>query len=352
MGDVGSALSDREMWRAVRERDSALNGRFVYGVHSTRIYCQPGCPSRRPKRERVTFFPSLAAAEAEGYRACRRCRPADRSSGDPTAAKVLAVCRAIDACEDRIPTLSELSKGVGLSPYHLQRTFKRVVGVAPSQYADARRVERLRARLREGQGIASSLYAAGYGSSSRLYERASGQLGMSPGTYRRGGRGEEIQYTVARSPLGRLLVAGTARGLCRVQMGRTALELTEDLRREFPDAPVRRDEGHLGPWVRALVDYLRGELPWPPLPLDIRATAFQRRVWEVLRSIPSGATCSYEEVARRVGRPRAARAVARACAQNPAALAIPCHRVVRKDGRPAGYRWGVEHRRALLDLEL
>jgi AraC family transcriptional regulator of adaptative response/methylated-DNA-[protein]-cysteine methyltransferase len=202
-----------------------------------------------------------------------------------------------------------------------------------------------------GQGIAPSLYAAGYGSSSRLYEKASSQLGMSPGSYRRGGRGEEIRYVVARSPLGRLLVAGTPRGICQVRMGRTALELTQDLKREFPDAAVRRDEGHLGPWVRALVDYLRGELPWPALPVDVRATAFQRRVWEALRSIPPGETCTYEEVARRVGRPRAARAVARACAQNPTALAIPCHRVVRKDGKATGYRWGVDRRRALLALE-
>jgi AraC family transcriptional regulator of adaptative response/methylated-DNA-[protein]-cysteine methyltransferase len=264
---------------------------------------------------------------------------------------VLAVCRTLDACEQRIPTLTELSERVGLSPHHLQRTFKRLVGVTPRQYADARRADRLRARLRKGQGIASSLYAAGYGSSSRLYEKASSQLGMSPGSYRRGGRGEEIRYVVARSPLGRLLVAGTPRGICQVRMGRTALELTQDLKREFPDAAVRRDEGHLGPWVRALVDYLRGELPWPALPVDVRATAFQRRVWEALRSIPPGETCTYEEVARRVGRPRAARAVARACAQNPTALAIPCHRVVRKDGKVTGYRWGADRRRALLALE-
>ncbi|MEE8557179.1 MAG: methylated-DNA--[protein]-cysteine S-methyltransferase [Myxococcota bacterium] len=265
--------------------------------------------------------------------------------------KILSACRYIEGCDDRIPTLSELSDRVELSPHYLHRSFKRLLGVTPRQYADARRVERLKGRLRDGGPITSSLYAVGYGSSSRLYEGAAGQLGMTPATYRRGGAGVEIRYAIVGSPLGRLLVAGTSRGVCRVSLGRTVRELSEDLQREFPNADLHRDGKAVAPWIEALVDYLRGELPPPELPVDVRATAFQRRVWEALRSIPPGQTQSYAEVARRIGQPRAVRAVASACARNPVALVIPCHRVVRKDGEPGGYRWGEDRKRALLELE-
>jgi AraC family transcriptional regulator of adaptative response/methylated-DNA-[protein]-cysteine methyltransferase len=265
--------------------------------------------------------------------------------------KVLAVCRYIDLQGDRLPTLAELGRQVGLSPYHLQRTFKRSVGVTPREYADARRSERVRRRLHRGDDLLAATYGSGYGSPSRLYEQAPQQLGMTPGRFRSGGRGERLRYTVVPSPLGRLLVAATERGLCRVALGRSVRELEGLLRRELPAAERVRDDSGLRPWVEALLGYLGGELPLPDLPLDIRATAFQRRVWQALRAIPRGETLSYGEIARRIRRPRAVRAVGGACAANPVALVVPCHRAVRKNGSAGGYRWGTERKRALLDLE-
>jgi AraC family transcriptional regulator of adaptative response/methylated-DNA-[protein]-cysteine methyltransferase len=339
---------DAERWRAVAERDPTAGEAFVYGVSSTGIFCRPTCPSRRPRRDRVAFFDSAGQARAAGYRPCKRCRPDDR---DPVREKVLAACRYIDAQADRVPTLAELGRQVGLSPHHLQRTFRRTVGVTPREYADARRSERVRQRLGRGEDLLAATYGAGYGSSSRLYERAPQQLGMTPGRFRDGGRGERVRYAVVPSPLGRLLVAATDRGLCRVALGGTVRELGELLRRELPEAERVRDEAGLRPWVEPLLRYLGGELPLPDLPLDVRATAFQRRVWQALRAVPQGETLSYDEIARRIGHPSAARAVAGACAANPVALVVPCHRAVRKHGGAGGYRWGAERKRALLELE-
>jgi AraC family transcriptional regulator of adaptative response/methylated-DNA-[protein]-cysteine methyltransferase len=347
----GGAVQDEARWKAILKRDPASNGAFVYAVRSTGIYCRPTCPSRRPKRAGVSFFESPPDAEAAGYRACRRCHPADASRPDPHGAKILEACRYIDGCEDRVPTLSEIGARVGMSPHHLQRSFKRALGVTPRRYADARRVDRLKKRLQEGQGVTPALYDAGYGSSSRLYEKAPRQLGMTPATYRKGGAGETIRYTVPRTSLGRILLAGTERGICRVSMGETISELTDGLRKEFPNADLVRDDEGLQSWVGALLEYLNGERPLVKIPTDIQATAFQRRVWEVLQTIPRGETRSYSEVARRIGRPSATRAVARACATNPVALVIPCHRVVRKDGSPGGYGWGEKRKRTLLALE-
>jgi AraC family transcriptional regulator of adaptative response/methylated-DNA-[protein]-cysteine methyltransferase len=264
--------------------------------------------------------------------------------------KVLAACRYIEECEDRIPTLAELGARVRTSPYHLQRSFKRALGITPRQYADSQRVERLRKKLQQGVDVTPALYDAGYGSSSRLYENAHRQLGMTPAIYRRGGPGEIIRYAIVRSSLGRLLVAGTDRGICRVALGDTVGELKTLLHREFSEAKLQRDDPGLHPWVQSLVDYLNGEIPLRKLPTDIQATAFQRRVWEVLQSIPRGMTQTYGEVARKLGNPKATRAVARACASNPVALVIPCHRVIAKDGQ-GGYRWGVARKRALLKME-
>jgi AraC family transcriptional regulator of adaptative response/methylated-DNA-[protein]-cysteine methyltransferase len=280
-----------------------------------------------------------------------RCRPREAGQADPGIERVRIACRYIDEQPERRPTLAELGAEVGSSPYHLQRTFKRVLGLTPRQYADARRVERLKSRLRQGDGVAGALYGAGYGSSSRLYEKAPRQLGMTPAAYRRGASGERITYTIVRAALGRLLVATTARGICRVGLAETVAELEADLRQEFPGAVLERDDAALRSRVAGLVEYLAGKGAPPELPLDVRATAFQRRVWEELQSIPCGATASYDEIARRIGRPGAARAVAQACATNPVSLVIPCHRVVRKDGRMGGYRWGVERKQALLRLE-
>jgi AraC family transcriptional regulator of adaptative response/methylated-DNA-[protein]-cysteine methyltransferase len=322
---------EADRWRAVVERDPAAGDAFVYGVSSTGIFCRPICPSRRPRRDRVSFFDSADEARSAGYRACRRCRP---DASDPVREKVLAVCRYIDLQGDRLPTLAELGRQVGLSPYHLQRTFKRSVGVTPREYADARRSERVRRRLRRGDDLLAATYGSGYGSSSRLYEQAPQQLGMTPGRFRSGGRGERLRYTVVPSPL-----------------GRSVRELEDLLRRELPAAERVRDESVLRPWVEALLGYLVGDLPLPDLPLDVRATAFQRRVWQALRAIPRGETLSYSEIARRIRNPRAVRAVAGACAANPVALVVPCHRGVRKNGSDGGYRWGTERKRALLDLE-
>jgi AraC family transcriptional regulator of adaptative response/methylated-DNA-[protein]-cysteine methyltransferase len=343
-----TAPPDAERWRAVVERDPAADEAFVYGVSSTGVFCRPSCPSRRPRRDRVAFFDSARAARAAGYRPCRRCRP---GSTDPVRERVLRVCRYIEEQEDRVPTLSELGARAGLSPYHLQRTFKRVVGVTPRAYADAHRADRVRRRLRGGEAVLAATYGAGYGSASRLYESAPGQLGMTPGRFRSGGRGERVRYAVVPCPLGRLLVAATERGLCRVALGRTARELADGLRDELPEAERVRDEAGLRSWVEPLVRYLGGAPLSTGLPLDVQATAFQRRVWQALRAIPEGERLSYAEIARRIGRPTAVRAVAGACAANPVALVVPCHRAVRKDGSDGGYRWGRERKRALLDLE-
>ncbi len=265
--------------------------------------------------------------------------------------RVLAACRFIEERADRVPSLGEIARRVGLSPYYLQRIFKQALGVTPRQYADAQRVQRLKAKLQRGEEIAPALYDAGYGSSSRLYEKAPHQLGMTPGAYRKGGEGETIRYTVPRTSLGRILLAGTDRGICRVSMGASIAQLAKDLRHEFPKAAIARDDRGLRSWVEALLAYLNGRRSLVSIPTDIHATAFQRRVWEVLQAIPRGETRSYSEVAHAIGKPRATRAVARACADNPVALVIPCHRVVRKDGVSGGYRYGENRKRALLAME-
>ena len=342
---------DEARWQAVRSRDRAAADAFVYAVTTTGIYCRPGCTSRRPQKRHVRFFDSPAEAETAGFRACKRCRPNSAPAMDGVHAKVLEACRYIQTREERPPKLAEIGAHVGLSPSHLQRVFKRVLGLSPRQYADALRMERVKADLRAGRPIASALYGAGFGSTSRLYERSASELGMTPGRYRKGGEGEEIHYTIIPSPLGHVMVARTRAGICRVALGEGPRVLEEDLRRELPRAVLRSGGPEPENWVRPLEQYLSGHLPLPDLPLDVQATAFQRRVWETLRAIPEGTTRSYEEVAREIGEPKATRAVAQACAKNPAALVIPCHRVVRKNGELGGYRWGPEIKGALLELE-
>jgi AraC family transcriptional regulator of adaptative response/methylated-DNA-[protein]-cysteine methyltransferase len=336
-----------EFWQAVANRDP--DAAFVYAVRSTGIYCRPSCPSRRPRRDRVLFFARATAAAQAGFRACRRCAP-DRSS-DPQVELVQAACRAIDEAVDGKVTLVDLGKRVGSSPYHLQRTFKRIMGISPRQYADSRRLERLRNRLHAGEPVTAAVYDAGYGSSSRVYERAGSQLGMPPAVYGRGGRGMRVRYATAACPLGRLLVAATERGICFVSLGDSDLELETVLWRQYGEAEIERDPGPLDQWVEAILRYLAGQEPHLDLPTDVRATAFQRRVWEELRAIPYGETRSYGEIARALGKPDAVRAVGHACAINPTAIVVPCHRVVRGDGNLAGYRWGIERKRMLLAAE-
>lgn len=335
------ALSADQRWRAVLARDRRLDGAFVYAVRSTGIYCRPSCASRRPRREQVTFFKIPEAAEREGYRACRRCHPADADGGDPAIALVRGACRALDAGQ----------KAIG-DAHKLARAFKRVLGITPKAYADARRVSRFKHELKRRKQVSPALYEAGYGSTSRVYERTHAQLGMTPATYAKGGAGVAIVFVTVPTSLGRLLVAATERGVCRVMLGDTTATLESDLRREFDAAGVRQEKGgKLEGFVGAILSYLEGREPHLDLPLDIRATAFQRRVWQELQRIPFGETRTYTEVAKAIGDPNARRAVARACATNPVALVIPCHRVVREDGALGGYRWGVERKKALLDKE-
>ena len=348
-------MDEQGMWRAVETRDAQADGAFVFGVASTGIYCRPACPARRPKRENVRFFAAPQEAERAGFRACLRCRPTE-AAADPQVARVRRACALIDAALDegaeRLPTLDELAAAVGGSPHHLQRVFKRVTGVSPAHYADARRLARLRRSLKGGEEVTHALYDAGYGASSRLYERAPGQLGMTPATYARGGRGARIAWAAAPSALGRLLVAATEKGVCFLCLGDDEAALAEELRREFPEAELVRDEVVLADWLRRALAYLDGRAPHLELPLDVQATAFQRRVWAELMRIPSGETRTYSELAATVlGDPQARRAVARACATNPVSLAIPCHRVLRQDGALGGYRWGLERKRALLEAE-
>lgn len=344
-------LGPSEFWQAVLKRDRRFQHLFVYGVRSTGIYCRPTCPSRRPRQEQVRFFAGPEAAERAGFRACHRCRPDHTAISDPQASLVQRVCRYIDAHLEEPPNLEILGREAGLSAFHLQRTFKRVLGVSPLQYARVRRLLCLKSRLKGGEDVTTAMYAAGYGSSSRLYEHATEQLGMTPGTYRRGGAGARIHYTITNCVLGPVLIAATDRGLCAVRFGDAAPPLVADLNREFPFADVREDAPAMVQLARQVVEVIDGQPPHPDIPLDIRGTAFQSKVWEALRRIPRGETRTYAQVAAAVQQPKAVRAVARACAENPVAVIVPCHRVVRTDGSLGGYRWGIARKEELLRRE-
>jgi AraC family transcriptional regulator of adaptative response/methylated-DNA-[protein]-cysteine methyltransferase len=295
----------------------------------------------------VEFFADPQQAERAGYRACLRCKPTELSA---QARAIMRARQLLDEAEG-VLTLAELSKGVGVSPFHLQRLFKRATGLSPREYQSARRMQQVKHGLRKGDDVTTALYDAGFGSPSRLYEKTSEQLGMTPGTYRRGGAGMTIQYGIVPSPLGRLLVAATSRGLCAVRFGESANDMERELRAEFSAAALHRNDSALQPYLQSLLASLRGENRTMDLPLDVRATAFQKKVWDVLRRIPRGETRSYSEVAHAIGDDKAVRAVARACASNPVAIVVPCHRVVRSDGELAGYRWGVERKQKLLERE-
>lgn len=337
-------------WLAVLRRDRRYDGRFVYAVSSTRIFCRPSCPSRRPARHRVRFFPSPQQAEAAGFRACLRCRPGAPHSAEQDE-RIEQARRYLDAHADEPVTLRRLADEVGLSPFHLQRVFQRSIGLSPKAYLDARRIERFTALLKRGERVTTATYAAGFSSSSRVAERMPEALGMTPSAYRSGGRDVTLRYATAHTPVGRVLIARTERGVASVSLGDSDASLIAALRKEYPHAGLQRDQKGLAAQIEALQGCLDGRFPSTSIALDVRGTDFQRKVWKALREIPRGSTRTYREIAREIGQPAAVRAVARACATNSAAILIPCHRVVREDGRPSGYRWGLERKTALLALE-
>jgi AraC family transcriptional regulator of adaptative response/methylated-DNA-[protein]-cysteine methyltransferase len=337
-----------QYWRATLERDARADGTFVLAVRSTHIYCRPSCPARRPLRQNVTFFYTGEEAEKQGFRPCLRCRP------NQIAASVALVARAakqLSQSSEEGLRLSELARELHSNAGTLRRAFRQVTGLAPRELAEALRVKRFKALLRAGENITDALYETGYGSSSRVYERSNAQLGMTPATYRKGGEGMKIEYTIAKSPLGKILVAATERGVSAVYLGDAQNKLVSELREEYPRAEISPATGNVQRWVREIVQRIEGKPAQVELPLDLQATAFQRRVWQELQRIPRGTTRSYSQVARALGRPKAVRAVARACATNPVSIVVPCHRVIREDGNLAGYRWGLARKKQLLETE-
>ena len=345
-----SALSDDEKWKAVLSRNDSFDGAFVFAVRSTSIYCRPSCPARRPIKEYVTFYSGSIEAEQSGFRPCHRCHP--REVGPSPKDKLVShVCKYIEANLSHKLTLGILSREVGLSHYHFQRTFKRVLGVSPRQYVEARRLARMKQFLRDGETVNNSLYNAGFSSRSRVYENVSGGFGVNPGEFRRGGEGLQILYSIIDSPLGRLLVAATERGVCGVCIGDSDAFVERSLAEDYPSAVLIRNDQGMEEWTGAFAKYFEGERLALNLPLDVKATAFQSRVWKVIQSIPFGKTTTYGKIAKELGEPKGSRAVARACATNPVALVIPCHRVIGKDGNLRGYRWGKRRKQTLLKLE-
>lgn len=337
-----------ERWQLVLDRNPLADGQFVYGVRSTGIYCRPTCPSRRPRPDQVEFFETPSDAERAGYRSCRRCKPETRR---PRAQTVISACAYLKANLDSKVTLDKVARHVGLSPFHLQRIFKEQTGVSPRQYQASLRAAMVRTSLRHASSVTESVYQAGFSSSSRFYESAGHNLGMSPSTWRKGGKGVTVRFCTFPSPLGRILLAATDKGVCFLAIGDRESELESQLRAELPSAGIQRDDEALRTYKDVVFDYLSGSAPHPDLPLDVRATAFQARVWNVLRSIAPGQTRTYSDIARELGDLHLTRAVARACATNPVSVVIPCHRVVRQTGELAGYRWGLERKQKLLTLE-
>ncbi len=347
-------LQAERCWQAVQGRDATEDGAFFYGVVTTGVYCRPSCPSRLPLRKNVRFYPTPAAAAKDGLRACLRCHPLEVGA-DPNAQRIRDVCRLIEADLDAPHSLPDLAAHAGLSPSHFQRSFKAVVGLSPKQYVDALRHAKLRTSLKSAKDVATAVYDAGYASSSRVYEQADTRLGMTPLQYRKDGEGVTITHVTIETAVGRMMIGATDRGLAFVQFGDSPDELLRRLRTEYPRATLEpmREPHHpdFEQWVEALRRHLAGVQPHIDLPLDIRSTAFQMRVWSYLRSIPYGEVQSYSEVAQGIGKPRAVRAVAHACASNAVAIAIPCHRVIRSSGELGGYRWGLERKRAIIDHE-
>ncbi|WP_114191481.1 bifunctional DNA-binding transcriptional regulator/O6-methylguanine-DNA methyltransferase Ada [Edaphovirga cremea] len=342
--------TDEMRWQAIVTRDKKSEGHFIYAVKTTGIYCSPACPSRQPKRENVQFFNDAAEAEAAGFRPCKRCRQGLTSLADRHAAQIASVCRYIEQAEET-PTLNELAKYAGMSTFHFHRLFKSITGLTPKGYADAHRSQRVREHLSQDTSVTEAIFDAGYHSNGRFYEKSNAMLGMTPTAFRTGGQGMKIYFAVGLCSLGDILVAQSERGICAILLGDEPQKLLQDLQDKFPKAELVGGDKAFEQRMAQVVGFIEAPDTGLDLPLDIRGTAFQQRVWQALCDIPVGSTVSYAVIAQKIGAPKAVRAVAGACAANMLAVAIPCHRVVRNDGALSGYRWGVERKRALLDKE-
>ena len=345
-----SFRDDDACWAAIAGRDASADDQFLYSVRTTGVYCRPSCAARLPRRENVAFHANRTAAEAAGYRPCKRCQPDLPPRATRHAALVARACRQLETA-DQTPALAALASAANLSPYHFHRVFKAVTGVTPKAYAALRRAQRVRDTLPGASSVTNVVYDAGFNSNSRFYDSVADTLGMRPTQFRSGGRGENIRFAVGQCSLGAILVAATARGICTITLGDDAAALVRELEDRFAQATLVGGDREFEQWVAAVVGLVEQPARGLALPLDVRGTAFQTRVWQALTTIPRGTTASYAEVAARIGAPRAVRAVARACAANPVAIAIPCHRVVRNDGALSGYRWGIERKRVLLARE-
>jgi AraC family transcriptional regulator of adaptative response/methylated-DNA-[protein]-cysteine methyltransferase len=338
-------------WKALASRDSAADGTFIYAVTSTGIYCRPSCPSRRPRADRVRFFDTTTEARQAGFRACKRCKPDTVGMAQPGIEAVRLASAFLATHGDQTVTLDQLARVASMSPHHLQRRFKAIVGLSPREFQSAVRAGRLKTSLRDGRDVTTAIYEAGYGSPSRVYEAAPTGKGMSLSKYRRGGEGLRIGYAMIASPVGQVLVAATDEGVCSVKIGNGEAALASELRREFPAADIEANLKPSNEWIRAIAKYLRGDSPSLDLPIDVQATAFQWKVWRALQRIPYGETRAYAEVAKSIGKPKAVRAVASACARNPVAIVVPCHRVVPAAGGSGQYRWGAKRKAQLLEAE-
>lgn len=339
-----------DAWQAVLDRDPRADGRFVYAVRTTGVYCRPSCPSRAARRENVEFFASSELAAAAGYRSCKRCRPDEISQQQRRSALVGRACQAIEQSASAL-SLEALARQAGISPHHFHRIFKATTGLTPKAYFKSVQAKRMAASLRSAGSVTEAIYEAGFNSAGRFYEDAGAALGMLPATYRKGGAGETIRYAVEPCALGVLIVAATPRGICRIEFDDAPQALIDRLHARFPKAQVEAADAEFGRWVATVLSYLEQPQGVLDLPLDVQGTVFQRRVWQALQVIPAGETASYTEIARRIGQPNACRSVARACATNAVALAIPCHRIVGAGGDLSGYRWGIERKAELLRRE-
>lgn len=349
--ELAESIEQDPRWTKIQERDKTADGTFVYAVRTTGVYCRPSCPSRGAKPQNVQFYATPAEAEAGGFRSCLRCNPNGPSLAEANAAVVAQACRLIEQAEE-LPKLDQLAAAAGMSPYYFHRQFKQVTGLTPRAYGAAQRDARIRSGLADPKAsVTGAIYDAGYSSNSRFYEGSNASLGMTPTEYRQGGRNIQIHFAVGQCSLGAILVARTAKGICAITLGDDPDSLARDLQDRFPEANLIGGDSAFEQTVAQVVGLIEAPRIGLDLPLDVRGTAFQQRVWQALREIPVGATASYADIAARIGAPKSVRAVAQACGANRIAVAIPCHRVVRTDGALSGYRWGVERKRSLLERE-